>query len=265
VPLVAIFSCLLPLVSAPVAAQEPGVARPDPATGRIELPAPGPRPGWPQAHLWRPLALESWQFETSVEGRLGLDAGDELRPSDVVLGVSLGTVANLQADASFELRAAQAPDATGDDIAHAAQAGGTYVAYTSGTSMLSAAGSLALWIPIQAAEDLALVPTIFGVVRLARPFGFRVALSLPVTLTSDPQEVLSFVLRPEVQPLAWLWLDVGAGVALAGADDLLVPLDFEIGLTPWTPLDLVASFAFPDLEGSGPDCRSVKVAVRFRP
>jgi len=159
------------------------------------------------------------------------------------------------------------------------EVGGTYAVFSSGTGVFSVAGTLSLWIPILAPGNLTalpttipavdppkltLFPTLFGVWRIVRPFGLRMTLSLPVTLAESPSEVLSLFLRPEVQPLDWLWLNVGAGIALSNGDDLLVPLDFELGVTPWGPLDLYASFAFPDLQGLGAEQRLLMVGARFR-
>lgn len=261
---VRIFALVLALRAAPGAAQEPVTAEPDPATGRIELPDPGPRPSYPQAHLWRPLALPSWHVELAADARLGMDVGTEAQPVDAVVGFALGLVENLQASAAIELRAAGAAGATGADVVHATQVGGTYAVYSLGTGALTVAGSLDLWIPIQAGGDLVLIPTIHGVWRIVDSFGVRAALSIPFTLTSEPRETLSVLLRPEVQPLDWLWLSVGSGVALANSEDLIVPLDFELGFTPWGPIDILARFAFPDLQSIGLDHRELTAGLRGR-
>ena len=267
-------------------AQEEVTSFPDPETGAVEMPDPGPQPPYPQAHLWRPLALEQWQVELVVDGRMSLDTGAVAHPSDVIFGASFGIIDQLQATVNLDLRAARAPDAANPEVAYALEVGGAYAVLTSGTEAFSAAGGLSIWIPLQGSDtrpvtsmlqgvwrDIApqappyptLVPTLEAVWRIASAFGLRMVLALPVTLKDNPAEILSFVLRPEVQPLDWLWLSVGAGIALAGSDDLLAPLDFELGLTPWRYFDVFASLVFPDLQESGVDVRTLTVGLRVRP
>ncbi len=277
---------LLSLPATPARAQEEVTAYPDPGTGAVELPDPGPQPPYPQAHLWRPLALEQWQVELVVDGRLSLDTGAVAHPSDVIVGASLGIIDQLQATVNLDLRAARAPAAADPEVAYALEVGGAYAVFTSGTGALSAAGGLSIWIPLQGSDSLpatsmlqgvwrgiapqappypTLAPTLQAVWRIAYAFGLRVLLALPVTLKDKPTEILSFVVRPEVQPLDWLWLSVGAGIALAGTSDLLAPFDVELGFTPWRYFDVFGSLVFPDLSGLGVDARTLTVGLRVRP
>ena len=266
--------------------------------GAVELPDPGPRPGYPQAHLWRPLALEQWQVEIAADGRLGLDAGAVLEPADVVFGASLGVLDALQAGVLLDLRATPELGAPGR-LAHALEMEATYAVFTSGNGAFGLAGSIWFWITLRENPALVLAPTVFGVWRIVDMLGLRAALSVPVRLQTmrpeyfwvdipgalstpvhfecaplDPttgestgpcaDTVLLFVLRPEFQPVDWLWLGVGVGVAARGADDVIVPLDFELGLTPWGPLDVLVNFAFPDLQSLGADKRTLTVGLRGR-
>ncbi len=269
-------SVIIVLGAGTAAAQEEVTALADPETGAIELPDVGPRPPYPQAHLWRPLTLRQWQVEALADGRSAFDAGAVWHPSDVVFGASLGFLEQLQATVTLDLRAARAPGAANPEVAYAMDVGGTYAVYTTGDDVLSAAGALDLWIPLQATAAQTsmppadppyptLVPLLQAVWRIVQPFGLRVALSLPVTLSSKATEILSLIVRPEVQPLDWLWLDVGAGISLRGSRDLLVPLDFELGLTPWRHFDVFASFGFPDLVGFGVGHRTLIMGLRVRP
>ncbi|MBI5499990.1 MAG: hypothetical protein HY907_07085 [Deltaproteobacteria bacterium] len=259
--------------------------RADPDTAAVALPDPGPRPGYPQAHLWRPLAFEQWQVELAADGRLGLDAAAEWKPSDVVFGGSLGLLDELQAGVLLDLRAAPEPGAA-ERVAHALELEATYAVFTSGAQHLALAGSIWFWITLREDPALVLAPTVFGVWRVVDMFGFRAALSVPVRLQIKQDEqiwveipgafstalrfdagadtALLFVLRPEFQPLDWLWVAVGAGVAARGTDDVVVPLDFELGLTPWGPIDVFANFAFPDLQSIGTDKRTLTVGLRGR-
>jgi len=286
-PAAAFLSFVLLIVDTlPARAQEEATTHLDPATGAIELPDAGPQPPYPQAHLWRPLALEQWQVELVVDGRMSLDTGTVAHPSDVIFGASLGVIDQLQATVNLDLRAARAPNAANPEVAYALEVGGAYAVLTSGTGALSAAGGLSLWIPLQGSDTLpvtsmlqgawrviapqappypTLVPTLQAVWRIVGAFGLRMVLAFPVTLKDNPAEILSFVLRPEVQPLDGLWLNVGAGIALVGSDDLLAPLDFELGFTPWRYFDVFASLVFPDLQGLGVDARTLTVGLRVRP
>jgi hypothetical protein len=270
----------------PATAQDEVTVIPDPATGTVAMPDPGPQPPYPQAHLWRPLALDQWQVELVVDGRMSLDTGAVAHPSDVIFGASLGIVDQLQASVNLDLRAARAPDAVNPEVAYALEVGGAYAVLTSGTGALSAAGGLSIWIPLQGSDSRpatsmlqgvwrgiapqappypTLVPTIQAVWRIVSAFGLRLVLALPVTLKDNPAEILSFFVRPEVQPLDWLWLSAGAGIALAGSDNLLAPLDFELGFTPWRYFDVFASLVFPDLQELGVDARTLTVGLRVRP
>jgi hypothetical protein len=279
-------SGLLSLQAATAKAQAEATEVPDQATGAVEMPDPGPQPPYPQAHLWRPLALDQWQVEVVVDGRMSLDTGAVAHPSDVIFGASLGVIDQLQATVNLDLRATRTPEAANPEVAYALEVGGAYAVFTSGTGALSAAGGLSIWIPLQGSDSLpatsmlqgvwrgiapqappypTLVTTLQAVWRIVSAFGLRMVLALPVTLKDNPAEILSFVVRPEVQPLDWLWLNVGAGIALAGSDDLLAPLDFELGFTPWRYFDVFASLVFPDLQESGVDVRTLTVGLRVRP
>jgi hypothetical protein len=286
-------------------AQEEVTVTADPETGEVRLPDPGPQPGYPQAHLWRPLALEQWQVEIPAEARLGLDSGATLEPIDVVFGASLGVLDQLQTSVLLDLRAAPAPatpsppapaSAAEVRIAQAMEFEATYAVYTSGTSAFSLAGSVWFWLTLRPDPVLLLAPTLVGVWRIARLFGLRAALTVPLTLqikgTKDDlgnwlwresvvvditsalsapyqaiagaKEAVLFVLRPEFQPFEWMWLGVGAGIGVRGSDDLIVPLDFELGFTPWGPIDVYANFVFPDIQSLGPDSRMLTLGLRGR-
>ena len=278
----------LPLALAaalPASAQEEVVQRADPDTAEVALPDPGPQPGYPQNQLWRPLALEQWQVELAVDGRLGLDAGAALEPTDVVFGGALGVLEGLQASVMLDLRAAPEPGGPAR-VAQALEMEATYAVFTSGAQSFALAGSIWLWLTLREDPALVLAPTVFGVWRIAGWFGLRAALSVPLRLQIKQGEqvwvdvpgafstslrfddgadtALLFVLRPQFQPLDWLWVAVGAGVAARGTDDVIVPLDFELGLTPWGPIDVFANFAFPDLQSIGIDKRTLTVGLRGR-
>lgn len=274
----------LALMPTAAAAQEPVQATSNPATGEFELPDPGPPPPYPQARLWRPLALTPWEAELAADGVLGLDAGSELEPTDVVVGVALGLVERVQADLSLQLRAAPAPGAAEPDVAYAMEFGGTYAFFSGGTSAFAAAGSLAVWMPLEAwgEQPVRIEPTLFGVWRAVRWFGLWAALALPFSIADDsqenapPVEMLTLLsVRPQLQPLDWLWFSAEAGIGLRGGDDLVVPLELTLGVTPWSPFDLVATFSFPDLKldqptepgvppVEGPDHRRLTVGLRVR-
>jgi hypothetical protein len=275
----------LSLLTRASAAQEEVTATADPQTGEVRLPDPGPQPGYPQAHLWRPLALEQWQVEIPVETRLGLDSGATLEPIDVVFGASLGVLDQLQTSVLLDLRAAADP--AGDArIAHAMEMEATYAVYTSGTSAFSLAGSVWFWLTLRPDPVLLLAPTLVGVWRIVPLFGLRAALTVPLTLQikqnesvvvditsalsapyqaiAGAKEAVLFVLRPEFQPFEWMWLGVGAGIGVRGSDDLIVPLDFELGFTPWGPIDVYANFTFPDIQSLGPETRTLTLGLRGR-
>lgn len=253
-------------------------------TGEIALPDPGPPPPYPQALLRRPLSLPPWEAELVVDGVLGLDAGFETEPTDVVFGTALGILDRLQAELLLDLRAVRSPGAPEPDVAHAMEVGGTYAFFSGGTGDLAAAGSLAVWIPLEAWGEQAVrvEPTLCGVWRIAWWFGVWGTLALPFTVADEsrenapPVEVLTQVsVRPHLQPLDWLWVAAEAGVGLRGRDDLVVPLDLTLGVTPWSPFDLVATFSFPDLQQDedaepgapaveGPEHRRLTVGLRVR-
>lgn len=245
------------LWSVPAAGQEPSRSIADPVTGELELPEPGPPPSYPQSRLSRSLALPQWEAELVVDGVLGLDGGHVTAPTDVVFGTALGIVAHVQAEVLLDLRAVPAPGAAEPDVAYGMQVGGTYAFYSSGTSTLAAAGSLAVWIPLEAwgEQPVRVEPTLYGVWRIVPWLGLWGALALPFTVADDslenlpPVEVLTLLkVRPHLQPLDWLWFAVESGIGLRGRDNLVVPVELTLGLTPWSPFDLVATFAFPDLK-----------------
>jgi hypothetical protein len=273
-------------------AQEEVTATADPQTGEVRLPDPGPQPGYPQAHLWRPLALDQWQVEIPAEARLGLDSAATLQPIDVVFGASLGVLDQLQTSVLLDLRAASAPalpsppapaSAAEVRIAHAMEFEATYAVYTSGTSAFSLAGSVWFWLTLRPDPVLLLAPTLVGVWRIVPFFGLRAALTVPLTLQikqnesvavdvtsalsvpyqaiAGAKEAVLFILRPEFQPFDWMWLGVGAGIGVRGSDDLIVPLDFELGFTPWGPIDVYANFTFPDLQSLGAETRTLTLGL----
>lgn len=275
---------MLSLSPGSAAAQDSVPATADPVTGEVVLPDPGPPPAYPQARLRRPLSLPQWEAELVVDGVLGLDAGFETEPVDVVCGAALGVLARLQVELLLDLRAVRAPGAAEPDVAYAMAVGGTYAFFSGGTGDLAAAGSLAVRIPLEAWGEQAVrvEPALYGVWRIARWFGLWGTLALPFTVADEsrenapPVEVLTQVsVRPHFQPLDWLWIAAEVGVGLRGRDDLVVPLDMTLGVTPWSPFDLVATFSFPDLKADeaveaglpaveGPEHRRLTVALRVR-
>ncbi|MBN1773833.1 MAG: hypothetical protein JXB32_21410 [Deltaproteobacteria bacterium] len=266
------------------AGQEAASATADPVTGEVELPDPGPPPAYPWSRLQRPLSLTQWEAELVVDGVLGLDVGFETEPTDVVFGTALGILDRLQAELLLDLRAVRAPGAAEPDVAYALEAGGTYAFFSGGAGDLAAAGSLSVWIPLESwgGPPVRIEPTIFGVWRIARWFGIWGALAMPFSIADDsvenapPVEVLTMLtVRPHFQPFDWLWFAAEAGIGLRGGDDLVVPLELTLGLTPWFPFDLAATFSFPDLKldepaepgvpaVEGPEHRRLTVGLRVR-
>lgn len=90
------------------------------------------------------------------------------------------------------------------------------------------------------------------------------AQGLPVEAVAGAKEALLFALRPEVQPLDWLWLGAAVGVGVRGSKDLIVPVDFELGVTPWEHINLYADFALSDVQTLGADERMLTVGARGR-
>jgi hypothetical protein len=272
------------VVPAAAAGEEPVYTRADPVTGEIELPDPGPPPTYPQSQLDRSLSLPQWEAELIVDGVLGLGAGVESEPTDIVFGTALGIVDRVQAELTLDLRAVRAPGTAEPDVAYALEVGGTYAFLSTGTGNLAAAGSLAVWIPLEAWGDqpVQIDPELYAVWRAASWFGLWGVLALPFTIADASEEnappvvVLTLLtVRPHLQPLDWLWFSAESGIGLRGGDDLVVPLELTLGVTPWSPFDLVATFSFPDLKidavvepgvppAEGPDHRRLTVGLRVR-